>query len=111
MRKDLFDDLVASIEEMHAIQSGLAHPARITSARSIANGDVIDVARLRARLKLSQTKFATLLGVSADTLRLWEEGRRTPEGPAKVLLRIVAANPEALLSATNAATTQQRSIR
>lgn len=111
MRKDLFQELVASVEEMHAIQSGRATPSRVTTAGSLLKSDSLDIARLRARLKLSQTKFATLLGVSADTLLLWEEGRRTPEGPAKVLLRIVAANPEALLSATNAATTQQRSIR
>jgi putative transcriptional regulator len=53
---------------------------------------------LRASFGLSQSKFAALLGISVDTLQNWEQHRRRPEGPAKVLLRVAAAYPEALLS-------------
>jgi len=57
------------------------------------------VAALRARFQLSQAKFAALLGISTGTLRNWEQGRREPEGPARVLLRVAARHPEAVLSA------------
>jgi putative transcriptional regulator len=52
---------------------------------------------VRGKLGLSQSKFAAILGISADTLQNWEQGRRTPTGPAKVLLKIAALHPEVLL--------------
>lgn len=60
--------------------------------------DTPDVATLRESFKLSQAKFAALLGISVDTLQNWEQHRRRPEGPAKVLLRVAAAHPEVLLA-------------
>jgi putative transcriptional regulator len=54
----------------------------------------------RAHFKLSQAKFAALLGISVVTLQNWEQGRRQPEGPAKVLLRVAATHPDVLLSVT-----------
>jgi putative transcriptional regulator len=98
MRKDLFDELLASVREMKAIQAGRLKPSRVTRAEDLLRGGKTDVAALRARFKLSQSKFAALLGISVATLQNWEQGRRAPEGPAKVLLRIAATNPEALLS-------------
>ncbi len=56
-----------------------------------------DIVRVRGKLGLSQSKFAAILGISADTLQNWEQGRRSPTGPAKVLLRIAARHPEILL--------------
>lgn len=49
---------------------------------------------IRSRLKLSQSAFAGLLGVSMRTLQDWEQGRRTPRGPALALLRIAEQHPE-----------------
>jgi putative transcriptional regulator len=98
MRKDLFDQLVQSVSEMKAIQAGTQKPARATRSDDLFRSGTIDVAALRARFHLSQAKFAALLGISVDTLQNWEQGRRQPEGPARVLLRVAAAHPEALLS-------------
>ena len=53
--------------------------------------------KVRGKLGLSQSKFAALLGISADTLQNWEQGRREPTGPAKVLLRIALRHPKVLL--------------
>lgn len=100
MRKDLFDELVESVKEMKEIQAGRRRPARVTRADDSLRADPPDVAALRARFKLSQSKFAALLGISVDTLQNWEQGRRAPDGPAKVLLRVAAAHPEALLDLT-----------
>jgi putative transcriptional regulator len=49
---------------------------------------------IRAKLKLSQSAFAGLLGVSIRTLQDWEQGRRSPQGPAIALLRIAEQHPE-----------------
>ena len=55
------------------------------------------VAETRARVGLSQSEFARLLGVSVRTLQEWEQGRRAPSGPARMLLVIAHRNPRALL--------------
>ena len=47
-------------------------------------------------LGLSQTEFAAWFGLSPGTLRNWEQGRRVPEGPARVLLRVIERDPEAV---------------
>jgi putative transcriptional regulator len=54
------------------------------------------VGEIRRSTGLSQSRFATLLGVSVRTLQEWEQGRRTPTGAARTLLMIAARNPEAL---------------
>jgi len=55
------------------------------------------VAEARARVGLSQSEFARLIGVSVRTLQEWEQGRRAPSGPARTLLAIAYQNPKALL--------------
>jgi putative transcriptional regulator len=57
-----------------------------------------DPKQIRENLGLSQTKFAKLLGISTSTLQNWEQGRRKPEGPAKILLNVAAKYPDAILN-------------
>jgi len=52
---------------------------------------------IRERLALSQEAFAGLLGVSVRTLQDWEQGRRSPQGPALALLRIAEQHPAVFL--------------
>jgi len=52
---------------------------------------------IRSKLKLSQSAFAGLMGVSLRTVQDWEQGRRKPSGPAEALLRIAEQKPEAFL--------------
>ena len=54
----------------------------------------IDVSAVRRKTGLSQTAFSQRIGVSAGTLRNWEQGRRSPDGPARVLLAMLARNPK-----------------
>ncbi len=96
MKKELFDELVESIEEAGKIRKGLAKPSRIFQYRPV------DVKRIRNRLHLSQSQFSLMIGVSKATLQNWEQGRREPDGPAKALLRIVEKRPEAVLEALQA---------
>jgi putative transcriptional regulator len=53
----------------------------------------VDVSAVRHRTGLSQAAFSNRIGVSQGTLRNWEQGRRQPEGPARVLLALLDRNP------------------
>jgi len=57
-----------------------------------------DPRSVRRKMRLSQSEFAALLGVSLRTLQNWEQGRRSPTGPAMQLLRVAAVRPDALLA-------------
>ena len=52
-----------------------------------------DVVAIRAKSGLSQAEFARSIGVAVGTLRGWEQGRRRPEGAARVLLALIAKRP------------------
>jgi putative transcriptional regulator len=51
---------------------------------------------------LSQTQFAAKFGFSLDSIQNWEQGHRRPEGPARVLLVVIAKNPKAVEDALRA---------
>jgi putative transcriptional regulator len=61
--------------------------------------NVPDVAKIREKTGPSQSRFASLLGVSMRTLQDWEQGRRAPSGAARTLLLVADKNPRALLEA------------
>jgi DNA-binding transcriptional regulator YiaG len=88
---------MTDIPELTAAQLARAIPAsvrrRLMQGR-FESGD--DVAALRRFVGLTQTRFARAMGISVHTLRNWEQGRRTPEGPAIALLRIAARHPRIL---------------
>lgn len=58
-----------------------------------------DVAAIRKRLGLSQTKFAERFGIPAATIRDWEQGRRVPDNPARNLLKVIDYAPETVARA------------
>ena len=92
MRKELFDELLHSVKEAAAIERGRALPSRTFEVKTPN-----DVVRVRVRLGVSQHKFAQLLGISENTLQNWEQGRRKPTGPARILLKIAAQHPKIVL--------------
>jgi putative transcriptional regulator len=89
-----FAELVQSVKEMQAIRKGRMKPSRVFEVPEP------DAKAIRARFKLSQPEFAGLLGISVGTLRNWEQGLRRPEGPARVLLRVVELHPDAVRDAS-----------
>lgn len=91
MKDELFEELLESVKQGAAIMKGEAEPGRTFTF------DKPDVQAIRQQYGLSQAKFAQLLGISVSTLRNWEQGRRHPEGPARVLLQVAAKHPEAIL--------------
>jgi len=59
----------------------------------------LDVRGVRTKTGLSQDQFAETFGVSVATLRNWEQGRRAPEGAARVLLTVIDRDPTAVMRA------------
>lgn len=57
----------------------------------------VDVAAVRGRVGFTQAQFAARFGVSVATLRHWERGDRSPQGPALVLLNLIDRDPDAVL--------------
>jgi putative transcriptional regulator len=93
MKRTDFEALKKSIRQAGRIRRGEAAPGRTTSFKPM------DVKSIRAKLDQSQEEFATMIGGSVNTLRNWEQGRRTPDGPALALLRVAAFNPQAVAEA------------
>jgi putative transcriptional regulator len=50
---------------------------------------------VRGRTGLTQTAFAAQIGVPVETVRNWEQGKRSPRGPARALLKVIEQAPEA----------------
>ena len=63
----------------------------------------IDVAAVRRRLRLSQGAFAQLFGIPLATVKDWEQGRRSPDAPARAYLQVIAKDPGAVRRALAAA--------
>ena len=92
MSTAVFEGIKAGLEDALAYvkgdtSRGTAHTVMVP---------VVDVRAVRRKLGMSQDVFARQFGVSAATVRNWEQGRRRPEGPARVLLQVIDKEPEAV---------------
>ena len=56
----------------------------------------VHIVEIRYKFHATQRQFARMLGISLQTLRNWEQGKRRPHGPSRALLRVAAAHPEAV---------------
>ena len=61
--------------------------------------DAINVRAIREKTGMSQERFCATFGISLGTLRHWEQGLRSPRGAARVLLKVVDRNPQAVMAA------------
>ncbi len=93
MKKGDFDQLARSVRQAGAIRRGEQPPSRRFEFAPA------DVKAIRRQLGVSQSEFALMIGISVATLRNWEQGRRSPEGPARALLKVAAENPDAVFEA------------
>jgi putative transcriptional regulator len=91
MKDELFAELLKSVQEGAEILKGDAKPSRSFTVTPLS------IKETRQQYHLTQAEFAQLLDVSLRTYQNWEQGRREPDGPAKVLLRVASVHPEALL--------------
>jgi len=45
---------------------------------------------------MSQSGFASKFGIAPGTLRDWEQHRKQPDGPARILLMVIKNEPDAV---------------
>jgi putative transcriptional regulator len=95
MSRKAFEAIKAGLEDAIAYAQGDRTRGR---ERRVRVPDV-DVGAVRAKLGLSQQDFAIAFGVSLGTVRNWEQGRRRPEGPARVLLTVINKAPKTVMDA------------
>ena len=91
MDNQSFDELLASAKEAKEILAKKRSPSRTFYIEEP------NAKEIRSKFHLTQIEFANMLNISVATLRNWEQGRRKPEGPARVLLNVANSNPEVLM--------------
>jgi putative transcriptional regulator len=70
------------------------------SEQTLDHNDPAAFARyVRSRTRLTQTAFADQIEVPVETVRNWEQGKRSPRGPARALLKLIDKSPEAAFAA------------
>ena len=90
MKDEHFNGIMAGLQDAIAFVQGDTTRGRVAAGP--------DVKAIRAKTRLSQTKFAESLRVPVGTVRDWEQHRRSPDAPARTLLGMVDADPEAALA-------------
>jgi len=86
------EQILGSIRRTREVLRGEVDGAYVT----VHTPESVDVKAIRERLGMSQSKFAKSFGLEVATVRSWEHGRRRPEGAARVLLRVIDREPEAV---------------
>ena len=95
MSKRAFDRIKAGLDDARAYLEGTADKRRF----KVHVPEKMDVKKIRTRLGLSQQAFAETYGFAVSAVRDWEQGRRTPERTARILLKIVEWEPDAVTRA------------
>lgn len=90
-KRDIGQEILEGIREVKAYKTGEIN-LRTRTLTEPSEPQII-----RAKLNLSQSAFAGLMGVSIRTVQDWEQGRRKPSGPAAALLRIAEQKPEVFM--------------
>ena len=90
-KRDLNAELVTATADLAKGRIGRVHVPNQDGGFSES-----EIVKARFASSLSQAQFAEMLGISKRTLQQWEQGRRSPTGAARTLLRIVARHPDML---------------
>ncbi|WP_207462198.1 helix-turn-helix domain-containing protein [Azospirillum sp. SYSU D00513] len=83
------EDIQRHIREDDSVELADVDPTELRVVRPYP-----DPRELRKRLKMTQEEFARTFGLSVWTLRDWEQHRAEPEGPSRILLRVIEIDPE-----------------
>ena len=97
MTTDAYNSIASGLKD------AIAHAEGDESRAKAHKVHVIDVRAVREKLGMTQSQFASAFGVSIATVRNWEQGRRVPRGPARVLLLVIDQAPEVVQEALSLA--------
>jgi putative transcriptional regulator len=92
----LADGTEQAIAGLTPADAPLAGPADAANPRAggAQGRDAVYAKGIRARAKLTQAEFAARIGVPIETVRNWEQGKRSPRGPARALLKMIDRAPQ-----------------
>ncbi len=90
-----FTEIAAGLED------AISHAKGLNSEVVEYSPENLNVKAIRAKTGMSQQSFCATFGISLGTLRHWEQGLRSPRGAARVLLKVVEQNPNAVIQAIN----------
>lgn len=93
MNGSVFDSIKRGLEEAVAHARGEDVAARVSI---IHVPETVDVRALRGSMGMTQHAFAARYGFSLSAVREWEQGRRQPERSARILLKVIEREPEAV---------------
>jgi putative transcriptional regulator len=94
----LVEVLADGSESAMPLSDGLHAAANGSGGTPPAGTRFLDAAyarNVRGQTGLTQTAFAARIGVPVETVRNWEQGKRSPRGPARALLKVIEQAPEA----------------
>jgi putative transcriptional regulator len=88
------------------LADGTERPISSAPAAGVGHGvrnanDAVYAKGIRARAKLTQAEFAARIGVPIETVRNWEQGKRSPRGPARALLKVIDRAPQVAFAVLN----------
>ena len=86
------ESIIQGLKEAIAWSKGENDNVRVT----LVHLPQVDVRKVRLKMGLSQSQFATRFGLPPATLRNWEQGRAHPDAPTRVLLAVIAKHPKAV---------------
>ena len=92
--KSAGQSIITGVKQAIAWAAGDDIPVR----KTVVKVPYVDVREVRRRMRLSQDEFALKFGFAPASVRNWEQGRRQPEGPARVLLAVIDRHPKAVES-------------
>ena len=102
MDKEIFDSIVKGANEGLAYLEAKKHskplPKGVREHHVVVPGHV-DVRAIRQKLKMNQTQFAETFGFIPSTYKKWERGEREPDTSTRAYLKVIAANPAAVMEA------------
>jgi putative transcriptional regulator len=81
----------------------IADATNVASRSGGQGRDAVYAKGIRARAKLTQAEFAARIGVPIETVRNWEQGKRSPRGPARALLKMIDQAPQVAFAVLNTA--------
>lgn len=89
-------------ERVMLASDGRPLSARANHSKHAVNGRFLEAAyarNVRGQTGLTQMAFAARIGVPVETVRNWEQGKRSPRGPARALLKVIDQAPDAAFAA------------
>jgi putative transcriptional regulator len=85
--------IASQVASAHA-EAPSANGAVAPTATNSGPADAVYAKAVRAGTKLTQMEFAARIGVPIETVRNWEQGKRSPRGPARALLKVIERAPD-----------------